>query len=158
MLQRLTTALVLGLTVTAAFGSDETQRCTASAKVCEQKIRTLFGGMPYFGAKLTESRWGLVVHSVAVGSPAGRAGFRPGDRIFAVNGRDASKADIAEFKRMLSQLRGRNGRVTFAVVRGNTVTRITAHLVQPNSEQIEKVIDNHLKEAHRAPMRAEKNR
>lgn len=129
-----------------AIASDQAHRCAAQAKTCEQQIRSLLAGKPYFGAKFSESRWGIVVRSVVRDSPAGRAGFVSGDRIFAVNGQDATKADIAEFKRMLTT--ARSNKVTLAIVRSNRVARITVRLEQMTKEQVDKVVENHLRAAH----------
>jgi predicted metalloprotease with PDZ domain len=147
MLQRLLKFCAVSLVAGAALAADQTQRCTAPAKVCEQQIRSMLTGRTYLGVKLTESRWGIVVASVVKDSPADLAGIRAGDRIFAINGRDASKADIAEFKRKLSSVR-QTGKVTFSIVRSGTVTRISARLEQMSKEQVDKVVENHLREAH----------
>src|SRR5687768_1213017 len=123
-----------GMVATALVANDQTQRCPAPAKVCANHIRALMAGKPYFGASFSESRWGLVIRSVAPDSPAGRAGFLAGDRIFAVNGQDATKADIAEFKRMLSASKSK--RAVVSIVRGNRVARISARLEQLTKEQV----------------------
>jgi predicted metalloprotease with PDZ domain len=150
--QSIVAAIVLMLTAASLAAkpyADDTQRCTAPAKECEQQIREMLVGKTYLGVKLTESRWGIVVKSVVQDSPAALAGLRAGDRIFAINGRDASKADITEFKKMLSTAKG-SGKVSLNVVRAGTVIRIYARLEQMSKEQIDKVVENHLREAHQS--------
>lgn len=152
MIRNLVSMFAAGALATAAIGMDQTQRCTAPAKTCAQQIRSLLAGKPYFGAKYSESRWGIVVRSVDAGSPAARGGLRTGDRIFAVNGQDATKADIAEFKRMLSATR--SNRVTLAIVRADRVARLTIRIEQLTKEQIDKVVENHIREAHQPEQQA----
>lgn len=152
MIRYLISLFAAAVVATAAISDDQAHRCPAQAKVCEQQIRALLAGKPYFGARFSESRWGIVVKSVVRDSPAGRAGFVAGDRIFAVNGQDATKADIAEFKRMLTN--ARSNKVTLAIVRANRVARITVRLEQMTKEQVDKVVEKHLRAAHTAEQRA----
>jgi predicted metalloprotease with PDZ domain len=130
-----------------AFPSDENRGCSAASKQCELQIRSMLAGRVYLGVRLAESRWGLLVKSVVPDSPAAHAGLKAGDRIFTINGRDLSKADIADFKRVLEEAKT-SGRVYFGVARAGSVQRIFARLETMSRDQIEKVIASHLRDAH----------
>jgi predicted metalloprotease with PDZ domain len=155
IVRRLVAVLALSLVASApSFAAEELVKCTASARQCERQIREMLSGRTYLGFKLAESRWGIVIRSVVPDGPAALAGLRAGDRIFAINGEDASKADIAEFKRMLSAAKTPNGRISFGVVRAGQVFRATARFEQMSKEQIDKVVAAHLKEAHQVETHA----
>ena len=147
-LRRLVALVALSVVASSAIAADELVKCTASAGECEKQIRAMLTGRTYIGFKLAESRWGIVIKSVVPESPAALAGLRVGDRIFALNGEDASKADVAEFKQMLANAKSSNGRITFGIVRAGTVLRITTRIEQMTKEQIDKVVAAHLRDAH----------
>lgn len=139
-------ALILS-TTSAVAGPEELVRCNASARECEQQIREMLAGKTYLGIKLGESRWGVVVTAVVPESPAALAGLRAGDRIYAINGEDSSKSDVAEFKRMLGRAKN-TGRISFGVVRAGNVIRVNTRLERMSREQVDKVVATHLRSAH----------
>lgn len=107
----------------------------------------MLAGRAYLGVKLGEARWGIEVRSVVPGSPAEAAGLRPGDRIFAVNGRELAGSDLPSVKKIISNV-GPSGRIHMTVVRYGNVMSVQPRLQRMSSEQIEKVIGSHLKVAH----------
>ena len=147
------TSLVVATLLSPPVFADELVKCSASAKECEQQIREMLGGRTYLGVKFGESRWGIVITSVVSESPAALSGLRNGDRVYALNGKDASKLTISEFKALLNQAKG-TGRVSFGIVRAGQVLRITTRLEVMSKEQVDKVVAAHLKEAHDAPVQS----
>lgn len=147
-LRQMVAAVALSfVTTTSMAGPDELVKCNASARECEQQIRGMLAGKTYLGVKLGESRWGVVVTSVVPESPAALAGLLAGDRIYSVNGVDSSKADVAEFKRMLARAKN-TGRISFGVVRAGTVLRVNTRLERMSREQVDKVVVTHFRSAH----------
>lgn len=135
------------LTASSSVAQEVQQKCTASASECELQIRQMLAGKTYLGVKITQSRWGLVLQSVAPGSPAAAAGLEPGDRIFAVNGKITSKADIAAFKRMIGQVKGSKA-LNLTIVRAGQVRRVYLRPQHLSKEQVDKVVAAHFRDAH----------
>jgi len=87
------------------------------------------GGKPSLGARLSVGHYpelglrGLRVDSVAAGSPAARAGLRPGDLILRCDGRAVS--DPAALDR---QLRRKRGTSELSVLRGGAPLELRVRL------------------------------
>lgn len=140
---------VLGTAHADANKKDANKKCPASARYCEQQIRDMLAGKRHLGAKVEESRWGIVITHIYPDSAAERAGLQVGDRIYALNGREASKGGTAGFKALLNEAASREGgRVYFTVIRVGRVLRIQARMSVLSKEEINKVVSTHLKEAH----------
>lgn len=146
VVQRFVAALALTMAAVSAIGADE-QKCSSAARDCEIQIRQMLAGKTYLGVKLTQSRWGLVVQSVSPKSPAALGGLQEGDRLFAVNGKICSKADAAEFKRMVGQVRG-NKALHLTIVRAGQVRKVYIRPEHLSKAQVDKVVATHLREAH----------
>jgi predicted metalloprotease with PDZ domain len=148
MIRKIFSLFAVGLAAVAlAADEPQQQKCTSSAQECELQIRQMLAGKTYLGVKLAQSRWGLVVTSVADQSPAKDGGLRPEDRIFAINGKNCSKADVAEFKRLIGQVRG-NKTINLTIVRAGQVRRVYLRPQHLSREQVDKVVSTHLKQAH----------
>ncbi len=135
------------LIVAGALSAEDGKKCTVSAKVCEQKIREMLTGKKYLGVELTQERWGIIVKDVAPNTPAHRAGIKNGDRVIAVNGRDTTGMNIQKFKQVISAAK-QSSTISLALVRDGTVRWTHARLNTMTKEQVDKVVEAHLKEAH----------
>src|SRR5687768_7077306 len=146
-----TVVLIAAAVCAAALAyAAETRKCTASAKECEYQIREMLADKRYLGAKVEDSRWGVVVTEVISGSPAHSAGLSDGDRIFAVNGRECTKGGMRKFKALLNQAatQDEGGKVSLTIVRSGRLMRISARLSVMSKKEIDKVVAAHIKEAH----------
>jgi predicted metalloprotease with PDZ domain len=146
-----TVVLIAAAVCAAALAyAAESRKCTASAKECEYQIREMLADKRYLGAKVEDSRWGVVVTEVIPGSPAHSAGLSSGDRIFAVNGRECTKGGMRKFKALLNEAatQDEGGKVSLTIVRLGRLLRISARLSVMSKEEIDKVVAAHLKEAH----------
>lgn len=137
------------LAVVGMAHADASKKCEASARYCEQQIREMLSGKRHLGARVEESRWGIVITHIYPDSSAERAGLQVGDRIYALNGKEASKGGTAGFKALLNEAASKEGgRVYFTVIRVGRILRIQARMSVLSKEQIDKVVAAHLKEAH----------
>jgi carboxyl-terminal processing protease len=59
-------------------------------------------GRAGIGIELAQSRGGFVVHAIATGSPAARAGIRPGERLTAIDDQPLDGADLAAAHALLA--------------------------------------------------------
>ncbi len=146
--RRISLLLAMSLSVGTAFGGDA-RRCTAPASRCEVSIRDMLSGKKFLGATFGEEQWGIVVQTVVVDSPAGRAGLRVGDRIRAVNGIDCSKADMRRLKQVLGPARD-TGHLTLVVHRLGAIRWVPIQLHNVSREQVDKAVASHLRNAHQA--------
>ncbi len=133
--------------VAAAAHADEAKKCTASARECEQAIRQMLSGRRYLGAQLVELNPGLAVKSVVEDGPAERADLRPGDRLMAVNGKSTKEATIKDFKQILGEAK-ETGRLWIIVQRHGILKKIEIRMEPYTKAQIDKVVAQHLAEAH----------
>lgn len=131
----------------SAFAADEGRKCSASARECEQAIRQMLSGRRYLGAQLEETNPGLVVKAVMPDGPADHADLKVGDRLMAVNGHPAAKATISDFKKILNDAKG-TGRLMVIVQRHGMVKRIDIWLEPFSKAQIDKIVAQHLAQAH----------
>jgi predicted metalloprotease with PDZ domain len=125
------------------------ERCSAPARECEIQIREMLEGQSYLGVILERTSLGVMVRSVIPGSPAERGGFRNDDLLVAINGRDVSRNDIRQVKRLFQEATEKNdGKLNVVVTRYGDVRRIRAEMGKMPEEHIRKAIQAHLKEAH----------
>lgn len=143
--QTLAFALLVATSVPLVAGGE---KCSASAEQCDLEIREMFRGRQFLGVKLEKTRLGLIIRSVTPGSPAEQGGFKVDDLIVAVNGRDVSRADVRAFKQALRDGQRHEGEGIFVVTRYGKIRRLQVKLGELSPEQVEKVIQAHLREAH----------
>ena len=138
----------LSLVLLAAVArADEGKMCGASAKECEQAIRTMLNGRRYLGVQLQELNPGLVIRVVTPESPAERADLRAGDRLIVVNGHSTTNASIKDFKQLLNENRD-TGRLWVIINRHGSFKRLELRLESYSKAQIDKIVAQHLAQSH----------
>ena len=138
--------LLLAISV---YGADDaqTKKCNAPAAECERAIRSMASGRRYLGALVDELNPGLRITSIASDSPAQRGGLGEGDRLMAVNGHSLLRADIKEFKRIVSDAK-ETGWLSIIVQRGGILKKVDVRLEPYTKAQIDKMVAQHMAEAH----------
>lgn len=155
MISRTARWSVAALLITAAgvFAQDapkppeSQQRCSATARECEQEIRKMLSGRRYLGAIVVDQRPGLIVKSISTDGPAARVDLKPGDRIIAVNGRQMSTATNREFKQALADVKD-TGTIFMIIQRRGAYRKVEFRLDPYPESQIEKIIAAHLAQSH----------
>ncbi|MFN2442978.1 MAG: PDZ domain-containing protein [Thermoanaerobaculia bacterium] len=143
----LATALVSLLLLAQPASGGKT--CSAPARECAIQIREMLEGQSFLGVRLERTSLGVIVRAVIPGSPAERGGFRNDDLLVAINGRDVSRNDIRQVKRLLQEAADKNdGRLNIVVTRYGEVRRVLAEMGKMPEEYIRKAIQAHLQEAH----------
>jgi predicted metalloprotease with PDZ domain len=135
------------LAASAFAGDDQPHKCTASARECEQQIRSMLSGRRYLGALVGESDMGLIVSSVKPETPAERGGLIPGDRLMNVNGHDTVRATSVDFKKILSEAKD-SGRLWIVVARRGILRHVEVRMEPIPKEQIDRIVQQHLSTAH----------
>lgn len=107
-------------------------------------------GRLYLGIEVEEKAFGLTVKTVVPESPAWRGGFEVGDRLMSINGSVTSQASIKEFKQVITQLleKPKVGRLSFIVQRQGILKKLDARPEPYSRVQIDKIVAQHLLEAH----------
>lgn len=136
-------ALAMSLPIAAA----EQPRCTGDPRECEREIRDFLVGRKYFGVKMENSKWGPVVISVVTDSAADIAGLEPGDRVISVNGHDCTKEGVKRFKELMASSRD-SSRIMITLMRAGRILQRHTKMSPITPEQIQKIVDQHLKSAH----------
>jgi hypothetical protein len=98
-----------------------------------------------------------MVKTVAPESPAWRSGLEVGDRLMEVSGHVTSQATIREFKVIINQLLHdppRSGRISLTVQRRGILKRLDPRPEPYSKVQIDKIVLQHLLEAHTAQAQA----
>lgn len=149
MFSRSARLAVLALFVGAgALAAEEARKCNATAHECEQAIRKMLSGRRYLGAQLQEMELGgLFVKAVTPEGPAERADLRIGDRLMMVNGHPTSDATIRDFKQLLNDAR-ETGELSLIVQRHGSLKRVEVRLEPFTKAQIDKIVAQHLAQAH----------
>lgn len=146
MLLKTFLALCLTALPTAALARET---CPLPPRECETQIRQMLGARRYLiGVGFEKTRYGIIIRSVAEGSPAEAAGFLADDLIISVNGRNVTRSDIRELKQLFRQTAGKDGRLTFLVTRYGQIRRVQARLAAMPKEAIDKIVEAHLREGH----------
>jgi len=138
-------AWVVATTAVAVFAGD--QKCSGTARECDQQIRQFLSGKRFLGATIDDKNPGLVIKSVAPNGPAENAGLLPGDRLIACNSKSLTHATSRDFKQLLADARA-TGELRFIVWRRGVYKRIRATLEPYSKEQLDKIIDAHLSQSH----------
>jgi len=134
------------LLATSARAADP-KKCNAPAAECERAIRSMAAGRRYLGALVEEVEPGLRITLIAAESPAQRGGLGEGDRIMVVNGHSMLRADVKEFKHIVSEAKD-SGYLSFIVMRGGILKRVEVRLEPFTKAQIDKMVAQHMQEAH----------
>jgi predicted metalloprotease with PDZ domain len=142
-----TAVAVASVLAVAAFAEDG-KKCTASAEECARQIRQMLAGRLYLGVQLHELSPGLEIQAVVADSPAAHADLRPGDRLIAVNGHSTKEATIQDFKSILGDNGKQKRRLWMIVQRRGILHRIDVIMEPYSKAQIERVVAQHLAEAH----------
>jgi predicted metalloprotease with PDZ domain len=146
---RLLSLFVAGLAAGALLHAQEPKHCNASAKECDQQIRSMLTGRRYLGISVVDLKPGIVIKSVVPDSPAERANFKAGDRLIAVNGQKMTSSTVQDFKRVLSGARD-VGTLWVIIQRRGAYQRIEVRLEPYTKAQIDKIIATHLAQSHTA--------
>jgi len=146
---RLLSLLVAGLAAGVLLHAEEPKHCSASAKECDQQIRSMLTGRRYLGISVVDLKPGIVIKSVVPDSPAERANFKAGDRLIAVNGQKMTSSTVQDFKRVLSGARD-VGTLWVIIQRRGAYQRIEVRLEPYTKAQIDKIIATHLAQSHTA--------
>ena len=133
--------------IVTAHADDKKPKCTTPPAECERIIRQMLSGRRYLGVQLQELNPGLSVKSVVEEGPADRANLRPGDRFMAVNGKSTKDATIQDFKKILSNAK-ETGRLWIIVQREGILKKIELRMEPYTKVQIDKIVAQHLAEAH----------
>jgi len=150
---RLYRFVALSLFIAGAVAhAQETQKCNQSARECEQQIRAMLTGKRYLGVQMKEINPGLVINKIVPESPAERADLEPGDRLMSVNGHSTLKASFDDFKAILCDVND-SGKLRIIVQRHGVLKMVDARMEPYSKAQIDKVVAQHLQEAHPAEVR-----
>ncbi|HYU24838.1 MAG TPA: PDZ domain-containing protein [Thermoanaerobaculia bacterium] len=140
-------AVVVSLAA-AAFAGDDAKKCNTPPDECARQIRQMLAGRPYLGVLLLELTPGLIVKSVVPDSPAEHADLKAGDKLVAVNGHRTTEASIKDFKQILDEV-GRTHRHLWMLVQRRGAFKKIDVMMEPYSKvQIERIVTQHLSEAH----------
>jgi predicted metalloprotease with PDZ domain len=140
-------ALLLAATARTDEPQTKTRACNAPAAECERAIRSMASGRRYLGALVEELNPGLRITSIASEGPARRGGLGEGDRLMVINGHQMVRADVKEFKRILSAAK-ENGWLSIIVMRGGILKRVDVRLEPYTKAQIDKMVAQHMAESH----------
>lgn len=140
-------AVVAALAAMAAF-ADDAKRCTATKEECARAIRQMLAGRLYLGAELEQLAPGVAVKTVAPDSPAEHADLRAGDRLIAVNNHRMTEAAIKDFKQIVDDVGKTHRHLWMIVQRRGALKRIDVMMEPISKAQIERIVAQHLAEAH----------
>ena len=150
MTVRLSHLLLAALVFIPAAHADDRRMCTAPASECEKAIRQLSSGRRYLGAEIKELEPGIIIKAVIDDGPAARADLRPGDRLMSVNGHPTVEANIKDFKQILYSAKA-TGVLWVIVLRQGAFKKIDVRLEPYTKAQIDKMVAQHLAQAHGIP-------
>jgi len=140
------TAAIVSLLAVTAY-AEEAKKCTTPPAECERIIRQMLSGRRYLGVQIVELNPGLAIKAVVEDSPAEAADLRPGDRLMAVNGKSTKDATIDDFKQILAEA-SKTGTLWMIVQRHGILKPIEARMEPYTKAQIDKIVAQHLQEAH----------
>lgn len=140
---------VLLISAAALYAADESKKCNATARECEQTIRRMLSGRRYLGISVVELKPGLVIKSIVPDGPASHADLKEGDRIIAINGRNMNEATAREFKQTFADAR-ETGTLWIIVQRRGNYRRVETRMEPYTKGQIDKIVAAHLAESHSA--------
>lgn len=135
------------LFIAVSVHAQDKRKCNAPAAECERAIRQMASGRRYLGAQLDETSTGLHVLTILMDSPAQRGGLGEGDRLMSMNGHELTHADIKDFKRIVSDAK-ETGWLSIIVARNGILKKVMVRLEPYTKAQIDKMVAQHLAEAH----------
>lgn len=139
-------AAIVSLLAAGAQAEDK-KKCTTPPAECERIIRQMLSGRRYLGVQIVELNPGIAIKSVVEDGPAERADLRSGDRLMAVNGKPTKDATINDFKAILTEA-SKTGRLWMIVQRHGILKPVEARMEPYSKAQIDKIVAQHLAEAH----------
>jgi predicted metalloprotease with PDZ domain len=148
MTHKVSGILVAVCIAAAALAVADDQKCSGTARECEQQIRQFLSGRRFLGATIVEKK-GLLVQAVSPNGPAERAGLQEGDRLIACNFKSLISATPRDFKQILADAR-QNGTLRIIVWRRGAYKTIVTRLEPYTKEQIDKIIAAHLSQSHQS--------
>src|SRR5215217_2315537 len=104
MTHKVSGILVAVCIAAAALAVADDQKCSGTARECEQQIRQFLSGRRFLGATIVEKK-GLLVQAVSPNGPAERAGLQEGDRLIACNFKSLISATPRDFKQIVADAR-----------------------------------------------------
>jgi len=143
----LTFAVVVSIAA-AVTAADDAKKCTTPPDECARQIRSMLNGRPYLGVLVSDETGGLVVKSVVPDSPAEHADMKPGDRLIAVNGHRTVEARTKDFKEILAGVGKTHRHLWMLVQRHGALKKIDVMMEPYSKAQIERIVAQHLAEAH----------
>ena len=135
----------------AVLFAQETGKCSATARECEQEIREMLSGRRYLGAQIVDMTPGpgIVIKGITTDGPAAHVDLQPGDRIIVVNGRSLMYATIKDYKALVAEVKDSGGNLFMVVERhGGGRKKIQVQLWPFPKAQVEKIIAAHLAKFH----------
>jgi predicted metalloprotease with PDZ domain len=141
---------VVVVSIAAAAFADDGQKCNTPPEECARTIRKMMAGKPYLGAEIGElpSGIGLFVKTIVPDSPAERGDLKAGDRLIAVNGHRTTEASIKDFKSIVAEVGRTHRHIWMLVQRHGALKKIDVMMEPLTKAQIERIVAQHLAEAH----------
>jgi predicted metalloprotease with PDZ domain len=141
---------VAAVAAVTALAAGESKKCSATKEECSRQIRQMLTGRFYLGVQVEDVAPGLVIKTVAPDSPAEHADLRAGDRLVAVNNHRTSEATIQDFHQIVDEVAKTHRHLWMIVQRRGALKRIDVMMEPYSKAQIERIIAQHLAEAHGA--------
>jgi predicted metalloprotease with PDZ domain len=141
-------AVVVAACAAVAAFADDAKKCNATKEECSRQIRQMLAGRLYLGAEIENTAPGLAVKTVVADSPAEHADLRAGDRLVAVNNHRMAEATIANFKQIVAEVEKTHRHLWMIVQRRGALKRIDVMMEPYSKAQIERIVAQHLSEAH----------
>ena len=129
----------------AAAKHASAQKCTMSAEACQKEMASM-KSKGWIGLTLDKSEEGtLTVQSVAVGSPAEKAGFKANDVLTALNG---ISFDPANHEKLMAAKKGLavGSEVTYSVTRDGQPLQLTAKMAAMPESVYKTAVAEHMAE------------
>jgi len=140
--------VVVVLSIAVVAFADDPKKCNTPPEQCARQIRQMLAGKLYLGVEIGNLTPGLVVKTVVPDSPAEHADLKAGDKLIAVNGHRTTEASIKDFKQIVDEI-GRTHRHLWMLVQRRGAFKKIDVMMEPYSKvQIERIVTQHLSEAH----------
>ena len=121
--------------------------CSASQEECAKHFQEA-RNKGWLGIQYDSTDDGTsVIESVVKGSPAEKAGFRPGDVLVALNGIEINEANMAQVKTTWKSLKP-GSVANYTVKRDGVAKDLTATLAKMPEDVYQAMVSDHMKKAH----------